>query len=241
MAKVLYCIALLLFDWSSADTERLDESELMRRCKQRDIAYVKDKVKEFGPEAVLEAKEYSKHCFITMLYWGLNWGSNCKMDYSNPELFFKGAREKRLQKEREVKEKCAQEQTELALYLLEIGADVNEVTVNDGGISAISLATSYGNIPMMKMLLDFGADTEIADYEGRTAVFRAKNNSTLSLLMDNGANIDAKDEDGKTALRVALCKSGDDLLAAMCKKEFEWAVMFLEHGASYKLAHDAKC
>merc|ERR1712212_303804 len=48
MAKVLYCIALLLFDWSSADTKRLDESELMRRCKQRDIAYVKEKVAEFG-------------------------------------------------------------------------------------------------------------------------------------------------------------------------------------------------
>jgi len=83
---------------------------------------------------------------------------------------------------------------------------------------------------MMKMLLDFGADTEIADYEGRTPVFRAKNNSTLSLLMDNGANIDAKDEDGKTALRVA-----------MCKKEFEWGFKLLEHGASFKIANDAKC
>jgi len=138
MAKVLYCIALLLFDWSSADTKRLDESELMRRCKQRDIAYVKEKVAEFGNTTVIEAEEYSKHCFITMLYWGNTFHSTCKMDYSNPELFFKGAREKRLQKEREVKEKCAQEQTELALYLLEIGADVNEVTVNDGCRGRIS-------------------------------------------------------------------------------------------------------
>merc|ERR1712212_86911 len=102
MAKVLYCIALLLFDWSSADTKRLDESELMRRCKQRDIAYIKEKVAEFGNTTVIEAEEYSKHCFITMLYWGNTFHSTCKMDYSNPELFFKGGREKRLQKEREI-------------------------------------------------------------------------------------------------------------------------------------------
>jgi len=108
MAKVLYCIALLLFDWSSADTERLDESELMRRCKQRDIAYVKDKVKEFGPEAVLEAKEYSKHCFITLLYWGNTFHSTCNMDYSNPELFFVGGARKTTSKGTRSKRKmCA--------------------------------------------------------------------------------------------------------------------------------------
>merc|ERR1712212_1161903 len=153
-----------------------------------------------------------------------------RRDWMNPTLRSWMTAEERNQLERQAIETCRQEQTELALYLLEIGADVNEVTVNDGGISAISLATSYGNIPMMKMLLDFGADTEIADYEGRTPVFRAKNNSTLSLLMDNGANIDAKDGDGKTALRVA-----------MCKKEFEWGFKLLEHGASFKIANDAKC
>jgi len=48
--------------------------------------------------------------------------------------------------------------------------------------------------------------------------------------MKKGANIDAKDKNGKTALRVA-----------MCKKKFQWGFELQEHGASLKIAKDAKC
>merc|ERR1711970_1081682 len=55
--KVLYCIALLLIGWSSAQAKKLDVSKLDQECSRRNIAYVKEQVAEFGNKTVVEAKE----------------------------------------------------------------------------------------------------------------------------------------------------------------------------------------
>merc|ERR1712212_1117262 len=55
--KVLYCIALLLIGWSSAQAKKLDVYELMRHCRRRDIAYVKEQVAEFGNTSKIQGHE----------------------------------------------------------------------------------------------------------------------------------------------------------------------------------------
>ena len=54
--KVLYCIALLLIGWSSAQAKKLDVPELARRCSRRDIAYVKEQVAEFGNKSKIQSR-----------------------------------------------------------------------------------------------------------------------------------------------------------------------------------------
>ena len=53
--KVLYYIALLLIGWSSARTEKLDESRLMAFCGERNVAYVKAKVAKFGEKGKIQS------------------------------------------------------------------------------------------------------------------------------------------------------------------------------------------
>jgi len=188
--KVLYCIALLLIGWSSARTEKLDESRLMAFCGERNVAYVKAKVAKFGEKAVLAAKSLGNHCLLHAIVYGREW---C----------------------RQAKEKCWQEQAELVKYLLDLGADANEKLNEDyGGYSAIAEATYSGNIPVMKMLLDHGADIEIPNEYGVTPIIRGargtitNNTSALSLLIKKGANINAADKEGKTAL-IYVTRSGN--------------------------------
>merc|ERR1712087_967998 len=114
-------------------------------------------------------------------------------------------------------EECAGETLELVEYLLGIGEDVN-VKFSDGDYSAIAVATRNRDIPLMKLLLENKADTEIADLEGKTPIFHAirdtdytdrrstDGSSALSLLIANGANINATDRYGQTALDLAKKK-----------------------------------
>merc|ERR1711931_334445 len=225
--KVLYCIALLLIGWSSAQAKKLDVPELARRCSRRDIAYVKEQVAEFGNKTVVEAKPWGQSCLMNVVYWG---HETCEQTCT--KICHQTCWETC-----ESREECAGETLELVEYLLGIGEDVN-VKFSDGDYSAIAVATRNRDIPLMKLLLENKADTEIADLEGKTPIFHAirdtdytdrrstDGSSALSLLIANGANINAKDKNGKTALRVA-----------MCKKEFQWGFELQEHGASLKSEH----
>ena len=49
------------------------------------------------------------------------------------------------------------------------------------GDSAISVALYSGNITLMEMLLDYGADIEIANKDGQTPIIRTKNTLALRL------------------------------------------------------------
>merc|ERR1712168_520852 len=221
--KVLYCIALLLIGWSSAQAKKLDVSKLDQECSRRNIAYVKEQVAEFGNKTVVEAKEkYGPYCCDGDGHsYGPYYGESCLMVAVGPYR----------------REQADEETLELVKYLLGIGADVDEKCI-DGDYSAIAVATQNRDIPLMKLLLENKADTEIADLGGKTPIFHAirdtdytgstatSRSSALRLLMKKGANIDAKDKNGKTALRVA-----------MCKKEFQWEFELQEHGASLKSEH----
>jgi len=185
--KVLYCIALLRIGWSLAQAKKLDLSELMDHCQDRDVAYVKDAVADFGAQAVLEEpKPYGSSCLMNVLFHGSRFCEEWECDRQKNETAV------------------------LVKYLLGIGADVND-KFSDGDIPAISVATRRRNIPAMEMLLKYKADTEIADFWGETTIFYTirdakwipDGSSALRLLIKNGANITAQDKKGRTALDVA--------------------------------------
>lgn len=114
---------------------------------------------------------------------------------------------------------------------------------------------------MVKLLLDWGADTEVKGFDDRTPIelasYHHKNNSILLLLIEKGADIETKDSRGHTPLvnviisnlsssAEILIRHGADvnatwvesniertLLCEAVRKGKEWAVnLLLENGAN---------
>ena len=90
-------------------------------------------------------------------------------------------------------------------------------------ISPLSLATQNNNVEFIKLLLDHGADINLVDEKGNTALhIAAKNGKTESFkfLLENGANGNLKNEDGNTARQILENKttSLSDLGGAYSKK-----------------------
>lgn len=82
--------------------------------------------------------------------------------------------------------------------LLEKGADMNAKTKKEG---TPILMLQNNTIEFVKDLIQAGADVNITDMEGRTALFRFwGDREILQLLLKKGANINAKDKDGRTIL-----------------------------------------
>ena len=64
-------------------------------------------------------------------------------------------------------------------------------------------ACRSGKNPLVKMLLDAGAEINAQTNDGETALMTAArwyNRKTIQLLIENGADVDIKDNEGKTAL-----------------------------------------
>ena len=79
-----------------------------------------------------------------------------------------------------------------------------------GSVSMIRLAAANGSITALKALLAGGANTELADEDGVTALAAAAREghlSCLQLLLDAGANANAQDGLGNTPLmKAVICK-----------------------------------
>lgn len=77
------------------------------------------------------------------------------------------------------------------------------------GYTALSFASSEGNIESVRMLLQGGADPNIDSLLGESPLHIAANNAnaqTCKLLLDYNASIDARRVDGLTPLMLAVCK-----------------------------------
>lgn len=64
--------------------------------------------------------------------------------------------------------------TDIATALIERGADVN--AVNAEGVSALMIAAARGNMPMLGLLLEAGADPDLKSKQGKTAIDIAQEN-----------------------------------------------------------------
>lgn len=92
---------------------------------------------------------------------------------------------------------------EIFEYLLE-RENLNINSVGYLGMTALSLASiEYENLEMIKYLLEKGADINVKNEDGSTALMTASmygNLEIIKYLIENGADINSKDNDDSTAL-----------------------------------------
>jgi serine/threonine-protein phosphatase 6 regulatory ankyrin repeat subunit B len=105
-----------------------------------------------------------------------------------------------------------------AQALLAGGADVN-LAANDGITPLIKLVLEdkWSVLRMAKIFLDAGADPNLQDSFGRSALHYAQDSEVIELLIENGANIDLRDSEGQTALHRAAGQGNLDTLVALLK------------------------
>ncbi|KAI1170064.1 ankyrin repeat-containing domain protein [Nemania sp. FL0916] len=100
--------------------------------------------------------------------------------------------------------------------LLSTGADPNaEVDTNGSTLlhAACKRGTRAGR-ELVKLLLDHGADPNVSDHDGSTALHQAThmwNIEAVRLLLDHGANVRAQDKDGNTPFQIAARDGADNI------------------------------
>jgi uncharacterized protein len=99
--------------------------------------------------------------------------------------------------------------TEKALKIIAGGVNVNGI--DDVGCTPLLLASCRDNYPVMKALLQLGADpnfvlkSECENLnDGTTDLMRVSSKKTCLLLLSYGADVNTKDNQGETALMIAV-------------------------------------
>jgi len=95
---------------------------------------------------------------------------------------------------------------ESARYLLLKGAEVNACSTNGYHVYPLHSAVASNNSDIAKILIEAGADVNVAQVSGITALHSAAHHGNIELiilLLEAGANVNAKTEDGRTAADMA--------------------------------------
>jgi ankyrin repeat protein len=96
---------------------------------------------------------------------------------------------------------------ELAKWLFEQGADVNQAAQNPLKVAPLHAAVSTNNAEMVEYLLQRGANVNQPQQQGVTPLHGATHNANLlivKLLLKNGANPNLLMDNGKTPLDMAI-------------------------------------
>jgi uncharacterized protein len=94
----------------------------------------------------------------------------------------------------------------IAEFLLDEGADVNQVAENPIRIAPIHAAVSNKDVEMVRLLIERGADVNARQQKGFTPLQGAAGSGSIEimdLLLAHGADLAARDDDGRTAADVA--------------------------------------
>ena len=121
---------------------------------------------------------------------------------------------------------------EVCSCLIERGADVNGCYNNESpqnGRTPLMIASRYGQLDAMTFLIKQGANVNLQDKEGETALHYAVDGSdvsceVLSCLIENGANFDAFSNSGCTPL-----------MKAIHNQLIQVVTYLIEHGANIDL------
>lgn len=96
---------------------------------------------------------------------------------------------------------------DVAEYLAKAGAPLNSQARNGLKAAPIHSAASARHIKILQMLLDMGADPNVREQAGYTALHAAAQNGdieTIQALLLGGADLTLKSDDGKTAMDIAM-------------------------------------
>jgi ankyrin repeat protein len=113
---------------------------------------------------------------------------------------------------------CFFGQEAIARYLVEKGADVNTPSANSFKVVPIHSASSISSYPLVKLLVDKGADLNARQQGGFTALHSAAGHGAteiVTLLLDKGADWQAKTDTGETALSIAEKNNHSDTVAVI--------------------------
>jgi ankyrin repeat protein len=97
--------------------------------------------------------------------------------------------------------------TDVAMYLLSKGAQVNVASQNRMRVMPLHSAVAGKHIEIARALIDNGADVNARQADGFAPLHGAAQNGqveTIELLIAHGAEINAPSDDGKTALSYTL-------------------------------------
>lgn len=94
-----------------------------------------------------------------------------------------------------------------AEYLVKAGAPINSPARNGLKAAPIHSAASAGHVRIVKLLLDHGADANVREQAGYTALHATAQNGDIEMirtLLFGGADLTLKSDDGKTAMDIAM-------------------------------------
>lgn len=118
------------------------------------------------------------------------------------------------------------------LLLQQSEANVNLQSSNNGQLP-VHLAAQHCSVEMVRLLVEFGAETQGRDIHGNTPIFYAVQNTTDAqsrilkyLLRLQGVDVNARNEAGETAILVAAKRGPLQALSTLC-----------EHGADLGLTY----
>ena len=115
---------------------------------------------------------------------------------------------------------CEDNDFDLAKMLVDEGADVDDKG-NLADNTALMEASNHGNLAIVQMLINKGADTNKRDTSGFTALILASaggKNEVVNLLLEKGARLDDKNKWGMTALMWACRNNKVDTVKLLAAK-----------------------
>ena len=88
------------------------------------------------------------------------------------------------------------------------------------GATLLMHAAAFGNVEILKLLLDAGADVNARnDFDATALLWGARDPEKARLLIEHGANVNARSKQGRTPLMLAsLRPGGSETVALMLQK-----------------------